>query len=533
LDVRDLISKPLSSWLSAVFYAVVLILLSLPILSVTVPPLGDYANHLARMHILAAYGHSPALQQNYVVAWKLTPYLGMDLIVPAFARFLSVYTAGRLFLVFCLALFVLGTSAIHAALFRKFSPWPAASALFAYNLVFSLGFVNYLFGVGIWLLAFAAWIALSRQPARWRIAAGSLLSLAVFFSHYFAFIGYMLCIGAYEFGLWFCAAERNPRTLLRHGLVAGLPFIPPILIFARALNGQLGGMTEYGALADKRDVLLSPVAFQGARFDLPILGFAVVVFIAGIVSGRLRISPAMRLPLIAMGVVIIAMPNILSGVWGMDYRFPAVFVYLLIAGSTWSPLPGRLALFLATVMVGLLAANIASIVTAWRPIGARYDEFRAALPVIAKGARVIVFREPIGPNQVRTRETEAEYRHMPALAVIERDAFLPILFKLPMMSVAAAPRMKAIDSPHGRPIVLKELIAGADPVKGQAMLGTLDSLGVRNYWGGWPQNYDYAIELSFGAKPVPLPQLQLLKSGQVFNIYRVTNPAPAANGHLQ
>jgi hypothetical protein len=136
-------------------YAVVLILLCLPIFSVLVPPLVDYPNHLARMHILSAYADSVALQANYVVSWKLEPYLAMDLIVPQLAHFMSIYTAGRVFLCACLFLFVLGTAAVNAALFRRLSLWPAGSALFAYNLMFSLGFVNYLFGVGVGLFAFA------------------------------------------------------------------------------------------------------------------------------------------------------------------------------------------------------------------------------------------------------------------------------------------------------------------------------------------------------------------------------------------
>jgi hypothetical protein len=69
-------------WLALASYGVVFGLLAVPIMSVVVPPLVDYPNHLARMHILAAYADSPALQANYIIAWKLSPYLAMDLIIP-------------------------------------------------------------------------------------------------------------------------------------------------------------------------------------------------------------------------------------------------------------------------------------------------------------------------------------------------------------------------------------------------------------------------------------------------------------------
>ena len=67
----------------------------------------------------------------------------MDLLVPLLARLTSIYDAGRLFLSICIALFVLGTMAIYAALCRRLSHWPAASLLLPYGYVFNLGFVNY------------------------------------------------------------------------------------------------------------------------------------------------------------------------------------------------------------------------------------------------------------------------------------------------------------------------------------------------------------------------------------------------------
>ncbi len=509
-------------WLTCAFYGAVLVLLALPLFSVTVPPLGDYANHLARMHILAAYSHSPALQHNYVISWRPAPYLGMDLIIPPLVHVMSIYTAGRLFLFLCLALFVAGTAAIHAALFHRFSPWPAASALFAYNYVLGQGFVNYLFGVGIWLLAFAAWIALSQSSPVRRILFGVPLVLAVFFSHYLAFLGFLLCVVAYELGAWFDGPDRSLAALLRRGIVAATPFLLPLLLLLIVPKGQTGGITRYGALADKLIVPLTPVSFPGARFDLTILAFAGVVFVVGLATGRLKLAPPMYAPLIALALAAMAMPNLLSGVWALDYRYPFVLVMLLIAASRWQGLPPRLGLALAGVMAVLLAANIASILAAWRPIGVQYDEFRAALPAIARGARVIAFRDDRGIDPRRKLGPFSTYAHLPALAVIERDVYLPFLFKNPMMPVNSAPGLRATDTPHGHPIELADLIAGADPVEGPAMLGALDSEGRHNYWGGWPAHYDYAIELNFGARPALPAQLALLKSGRIFSLYRIT-----------
>jgi hypothetical protein len=505
-------------------YVVVLGLLAVPILSVVVPPLVDYPNHLARMHILAAYNGSSALQANYVIAWKLSPYLAMDLIIPHLAYFMSIYTAGRVFLYLCLLLFVLGTAAVHAVLHGRLSPWPATSALFAYCYVTSLGFVNYLFGVGIWLLAFAGWIALSRGVVRWRIAGGTLLALAVFFCHFFAFFGYMLCVGAYELGVWLQSGERRFTGLLRRGIVAFCPFIPALAIFVIASSGQQGGDTWYGSPSYKFIALFSPVLFQGVPYNLGILLALLYLPLRKGLLGKVHLAPVMRMPLLAVGIAAMAMPNVLAGVWGVDFRLPIVFVFLLIASCSWSGVSKPAAMSVTAFLAALLTVNVGMIVWAWQPIGRQFDEFRLAMREIPRGARVIVFRDETGTDPALLHQPISIYDHLALLAVIETDAYVPFLMKNAMMPVAAAPRLRNIDTAVDNPIEFHELIEGMDPIKGPAMLGTLNNMGMINYWGDWPRHYDNAVELAFGARPELPPRLARVGSGTFFNIYRIIPP---------
>jgi hypothetical protein len=164
------------------------------------------------------------------------------------------------------------------------------------------------------------------------------------------------------------------------------------------------------------------------------------------------------------------------------------------------------------------------IVWAWRPIGQQFDEFRAALPAIPLGAKVIVFRDKAGTNPALLHQPISIYDHLATLAVIERDAYIPFLFKHAMMPVAAAPALRNIDTAVGNPIELHQLLEGMDPVKGPAMLGTLSNMGMINYWGNWPQHFDYAVEFSFGARPELPPLLDRVASGTFFNLYRIIPP---------
>ena len=494
-------------------YAAVLALLAVPILSAVVPPLVDYPNHLARMHVLAERAFSPELQKNYLIVWKLSPYLAMDLIVPALARVMSIYTAGRVFLFLCLALMVLGTAALHAALHRRFSAWPAVSALVCYSFVLSYGFVNYVMGIGVWLFALAGWVLLSRRAEAWRLAGGLALSLPVYFSHYFAFCGYMLCVGAYEFGVWLGRRDGGFPGLIRRGAVALVAFIPPWVMFWFASQGQEGGPTVMADPAGWVRAMISPFLFWGVPGQVTLLALALIVPARRGLFGPVGFAQGMRMPLLALGLAAMAMPDAVAGVWGTDYRLPVVWVCLAIAACGWPEAPSRWRWPLAGGLAGLLAVNMASIVWTWRPLVAEYDAFRAAVAVIPRGAKVLAFRDD-GMEGPFTDQ-------LPALAVIERDAFLPFLFSDTLASVRPAADLREIGSPHGQTLRVADLTEGADPVSGPGILGRRESLGVRNYWGGWPDRFDYLVQLGGADVPRSWPSLALAHADGFERIYRI------------
>ena len=70
---------------------------ALPLLLGVIPPLGDYLNHLARMHVILAGGRDPWLAQFYAVHWALIPNLAIDLLVPPLAKVVGLFWAGKLF----------------------------------------------------------------------------------------------------------------------------------------------------------------------------------------------------------------------------------------------------------------------------------------------------------------------------------------------------------------------------------------------------------------------------------------------------
>ena len=123
------------------------VLMSLiPIWTVHTPPLVDYPNHMARMHIFVHAHESPTLQQYYEVRWAVLPNLAMDVVIPSLTKVVPLEVAGKLFLSLIFVLLSMGVLALHRALHDEYSAWPVLCEFFLYNNVFRLGFLNYLFG---------------------------------------------------------------------------------------------------------------------------------------------------------------------------------------------------------------------------------------------------------------------------------------------------------------------------------------------------------------------------------------------------
>jgi hypothetical protein len=144
----------------AALFAVLSAIASIPILLYPWPPLGDYINHLSRMHVIATINRDPDLTLFYEVHWQVIPNLMMDLIVPILQRAMNVYLAGQVYTIMTFVLILSGTLALNRQLYGHWSVLPLIAFPLLYNSVFLVGTMNYLFGIGLALWALAAWAAL-------------------------------------------------------------------------------------------------------------------------------------------------------------------------------------------------------------------------------------------------------------------------------------------------------------------------------------------------------------------------------------
>ena len=348
----------------AVLTGLLLLVVSIPIWTIPVPPLSDFVNHLARMHVIAALGHDANLSRFYEADWAPIPNLMMDVIVPILARFMSVYLAGQIFLLGMLALMLSGALALNRALFGRWSAFPLIATPLLYNHVFLVGLTNYIFGIGLSLWALACWVALRERHWTLRLSLSAVFAIALFFCH-------LSSLGVYGVGLlaieshrlWLARREPWPLRIVDF-CATGIPFLPAIPLLMECPT--LGLAHEYyWERLGKIDGLIYVIQCYS---DIVALALIALLTAGAVWTARhrlLRIHPLFWVLLVITVAVYLAMPRVLFATYMGDQRLPIAFAFMLIACLDVD-LRHRLVRrgFLALLVVVLLV-RVIEIDTAW------------------------------------------------------------------------------------------------------------------------------------------------------------------------
>jgi hypothetical protein len=494
-----------------------------PLLVAEVPALIDYPNHLARAHILATIHENPLLQERYTADWKLVPNLGMDLVVVPLASFVSIFTAGRLFLALTLLTVVGGTLALHRVLHGRVGLWPAVAYLFVYNHVLAWGFLNNLFGFGLCLFAFAGWVATERWSPWARLGLFTLASSVLFFSHLYVFGAYGLLIGAYQLGQFLRQRQWTLDRVVRILAIPAGQFVLPIALWALSpgATGTVPGTTGafyYGHWASKLRTLWSPAVFYGHGIDLATFVFVCAVLVILLYTRSLKLLPVMRVPVAVLSGMALLMPMWVFSLVGVDFRLPCLIVFLVVAGCTLETKNRPFIPALAMMALLLFGGRIWSTTEMWRGYDQEFRELREASRVIDPGARVIFSRFEELPWFVPSRI----YSHVVSLVVIERSVFLPDLFTGRQQPLGVTPAYADIDMPNGDLLDMTYLEDGVDPVRAERLRDSRLWRGAWAYWGNWPQKFDYLIMLDARGQDNPFPDfVRPIHYGSYFTIYAI------------
>jgi len=493
----------------AVLLVLFTLLASIPIITHPLPPIEDYVNHLARMHVLSVIGQDANLARFYEIDWQIVPNLMMDLVVPPLERLVNVYVAGQIFTILTFVLILSGMMAVNRVLFGRWSALPLIACPLLYNYVFLVGVMNYMFGVGLALWGFAAWLGLRARSLPLRLGVSLAFVVALFFCHLYA-------VGIYGIGVlaaqtWRLWDKRDtpigPR--LADFFAAGLPFLAvvPLLLLSPTL-----GLWQYEwEPRGKTDGLIWVIQVYS-----DIVAFAIVASVTGAliwaVRRRLfRFHPIGWPLLLVSAVIYLAMPRVLFEVNMADQRLPIAATFMIIA-CMHVELRHRLVRrgFLALALA-VLVLRVTEVDFAWAQLSPLTLEFRNSVKRIKPGSRILVaYADPSGGDDV----VDLGLVHAACLAMIERSALVATAFTVPgkqIMHVRPA-YMDQVDVEDGQPPTVEQIV--------EAATSENDVMG---YWRSWQERFDYVyILFTDDEARNPLPNLlKPVYDGGRFQLYRV------------
>ena len=409
---------------------------------------------------------------------------------------------------------VAGCAALHYAAHRRASLVPCTAWLFAANGLLSLGFLNFLFSAGLALLLLAGWVASAGWP-RWRRAAAfAPCVLILYFGHAFACASYCLAVAGFE-AARAVRAKFLPRAVLAD-LAAAFAQAVPALCCAATLDvssGYVGVLrTRYGDLGEKISAVMSPLLFLHDPVQGGVLVGGMVLALA--LATRLRWQPGLWPAALAVALAALAVPHVLASTWGTDLRLPLVAVLLGVAAASVRAAPLGRALALAALFA-LTGVKSADAWVALHRVDAEFADTRAVLKDLPPGARLLVV-SLTGHGTGREAVPLSTQWHMPMVAVIEHDAFVPTLFT-GLTTVRVRPAYRASSTPNGLPISPVQLQQGVGADDGQERG---DGQGARFYHFGWPEKFDFVLVPRPGPPDMPTMLVPFAHS-DAWDLYRV------------
>ena len=431
-----------------------------------IPPSFDLINHWARLTLYHMAPGDP-LAALYQVRLTPIPDLAVDLAGLALAPLLTPYGVIALAWIAAIALPAWGAWRVGKAVHGAPQPAVLLAPVLSYNLAVTLGLLNFAIGMGLALIAFAAWLTIDRRRLGLRLALFNAVSIVLFFCHLAAFAALALLIALNEAPPRPGESRRDWAARLLAApccLLAGLA----LWAFAPPIDSRLGGP------GSKLAALAAPMYDQTAAAGVFATLVLVVIVAAGILTRRVAFASAMRAPLVGVAAVVILAPSAHGAADFIDARLAVLLAYLALA-ALQGPSGGAGKTWTAALAVALVVARIGLAAPHWAQYDGWAAAFREAIRAVPPGARVLAVAPPAG--RCPSLDAADFYRGLVNFVVIDRRALASTLFTgRGMQPVAASdPRLDATPWTPPHP----EWLASHD---WRALYDTLIAIHVDCYW---------------------------------------------------
>jgi hypothetical protein len=400
---------------------------TLPLLWPPLPPLTDLPGHVGRWHIALAGPDSP-LHRYYDIHWALIGNLGVDVLAIPLAHLIGLIPAAKLIVILIVPMTMASMLWLSREVHGRVPPTALFALPFVYAWPFQMGFVNFALAQGLGFAALALWLKLGRTGnLGLRAALFAPIGIALWVAHS---AGWGL-FGLMAFGAELARLREEGRRwpgAIGGAILACLPLALPIMIMIgfRSDAPRANSTGDWFNFPAKFLWVISSLRDRWQWFDIASLVGLLLVLYVGIRERRLGYARLLGWPALFCIGGFLLLPRLLLGGSYVDMRMmPAIWILALLAIRP--PPPGRLANVLALAGLAFFAIRTAATTLSLLLVTTEQRTELAAVQHIPRGAPVLtlVYRPCLTPW------SDARPEHLPAYAVIKRDAFVNEQWAIP------------------------------------------------------------------------------------------------------
>lgn len=429
----------------------------------------------------------------------------------------------------------IGVTLLNRRLFGGFHWWQLLCVALAFNSVFLFGFLSFSISLGLALVFAYADECLKHRGLPVLIALRAVFAALLLTAHPFGLLFYTALLAALAFGPTLAPLKQGKAFIAATGrvLLAIAPVFLPLAIFL-LFGPSLPGRQDVSFFESMRwenpspirslMVLLAYFRTYDARIDFLYVMLFFVIVRETARRGLLTVHWGLVLTAIVTGMIATVVPTVAFETGAIDMRLPCMMALAAAAGLRPN-VKGRLRSLMLPVIFLVVASRIAFIEYVWLQRSADVTAVERALTHVEPGSIILPARHQIEEQAVMGSPVGRlvggfmlSYIHYPAIASLERDAFMPYLFtatgKQPL-SVRAP--WTDISVPEGSPVPVQFLPEATDP-----------ALYIDNwpYVERWQSRFDYLLvlnsDMATPEKQVPeMTNVHLVADEGFARLYRI------------
>lgn len=399
----------------------VLLLNILPVWIVERPPLVDYPNHLARTFIISNYEHFKDL---YELIFEPVPNMAMDMVIPLLVKlYPDIEVAGKLFLTVEIILLILGCH-ILAKNIHGFTYLGLVGGFIVYNSMFLYGFVNYIFGISMFLITFAYYYKNRNTLNSIKLIVLTGLVFMSYLCHLssyiFLFVSFSVCI-AYKY------IKDKEISFVCLSIIPLVPTVISFLVFMKG-TGQIGTIYPSNMFDKLVHIVSLFIGYNYIIDSMIILVFVLLLaYLVAKASDKTRIKKEILIIGIIFLILFIISPRAIFSSFGADARFvPPGLIFMIMAFRFQLLDKAKKFLFISLMLIFIF--KIFYICCYWEKLDRNISQLIPLFNSFEEGEKI--FPIVMLPINIQENKIERPLYHVIHYSTIYKKTFSPTIFAI-------------------------------------------------------------------------------------------------------